>query len=1466
MNAGIYKLIWSDNSKSPVVVPETAKSHGKKSAGSTKAVASILSALTIFSLPLTGFSGPNEVPQDGSVVGGNDVATITKGGVGVLNINQFEQKAIINWDTFNIGKNAVVNFIQPNARSTALNRVVGSDPSHIFGQLNANGQVILINPNGVLFGVGSSVNVGGIVATTMDIKNKDFNNSDGVWNFFTTADGVNGSVINKGDITAKKGGYIALMAPEVVNGSEGVLTANLGTVALASGDKVALNIEGRDLIAIQVEPSKLNALIENKHIIVAENGQVLMSASALSALEGAAINDVDLTPRMELENGIVRIVNSGDVTTGSMDVTAAGNAIHEIFVGGNVQTAANLSVTSQADDGVGSAFSSIALGGLTVDGELNVNSTAGDILGINNKRIHVLGNAALNAGAGSIDLNNSRNDFVTVQANATGDITLTDRNGVAVTNASAYGSLALNANVNGVDTGEVTLGDLSVGSGLSVNSNGGNIAQAELTTIQVSGDVNLDARDGVSDPARTTGDINVSNAGNLLDGSVSLYANNAALSSDSGLQINEAIIEADLTLNAGGSVTQAPSLDPQQPVLLMDMSAAAMHVGGKTSITSGGDILINNNSNNFIGEVSLQSTGEAVNENGSITSPTISIADADAILFGDVSTAGNLEIYALSGNIKQSEDTAIKAKGNTQIFADDGNVKLKNEGNDFNKLALQVINGDAAIGDKDGIAISGVINTGSLSINANADKEGRQGAVVFDSDTEVGSNLTVKSNGGNIRKADAASITVVGSTVLNAATKNGDDNGNINLANKLDGTAEVYGDVTLLGDVSLYGNKVSLLNETDLYLASSNPDKPAVEATGDVLLATTVGDIYVNGVIKADAEEDQQVTLASGVYAGTYREYINDSLVQDPDQLHDVIFADAASIEVGEEGNWRIYSDNPITAGHAPGTWVADNASKRYNVAYMAAPSLLARSFIGGGEGGSSEHNEEHEEAGNFAYYRMQPVLLVNATPHETVYGNKTKITYNRDQDITGYIFDDMYLDNVYGKLKYTLDGDVSTTGHYVAGLHNALFDYDLGLYSKLGYGFEQASPVEVRINRRELSISDVLAASRYYNGNKDATLSGGVLHGVLTEHDHHDDYDYSELTDVVGIKSMSGQFESAQPTGSFANAGNNASKRYVASMQVTLQGDDAQNYVVTTYDTRAPHQSKQGYQADDTPVINPPVPGQEPPARVSHHGDGEHGHEHGNQYSHDDHEYGKDHKHGNDRDYGKDRDGDKHSHDKDRKGDDRKGDDRKNSKDHNDDKKHGKDHDDDKKHGKDRDHDHKHKKDKHGHNHDHDHDHGNEYVPPGPIEAEIWELPAEPPVIPQYVPTPLEVLDEPRQAPVDLQSSLTVSLFDESGTTSMTGDFTSVQPLGEYNISKGTGIEIEIPASTFQHSDPNAQLEYSAQMQDGKPLPEWLKFDAATRTLKGTPPDGQTGTAVVKIIVRDTNGGEATSSLTINY
>jgi filamentous hemagglutinin family protein len=94
------------------------------------------------------------LPTGGNVVAGN--ATITQSNLKV-NINQTSQRAVVTWDQFNVGKDASVNFNQPNTSAVTLNRVTGASASVIDGAVRANGQVILVNPNGVTFGKGAQV-------------------------------------------------------------------------------------------------------------------------------------------------------------------------------------------------------------------------------------------------------------------------------------------------------------------------------------------------------------------------------------------------------------------------------------------------------------------------------------------------------------------------------------------------------------------------------------------------------------------------------------------------------------------------------------------------------------------------------------------------------------------------------------------------------------------------------------------------------------------------------------------------------------------------------------------------------------------------------------------------------------------------------------------------------------------------------------------------------------------------------------------------------------------------------------------------------------------------------------------------------------------------------------------------------------------------------------------------------------
>ena len=111
------------------------------------------------------------LPTGGQIAAGT--ATISQSS-NVMNINQSTQRAVINWDSFNVGKNATVNFNQPDSSASTLNRVNSASQSMINGAVNANGQVIFVNPNGVVFGKGAEINTGGLVATTMNIKDADY--------------------------------------------------------------------------------------------------------------------------------------------------------------------------------------------------------------------------------------------------------------------------------------------------------------------------------------------------------------------------------------------------------------------------------------------------------------------------------------------------------------------------------------------------------------------------------------------------------------------------------------------------------------------------------------------------------------------------------------------------------------------------------------------------------------------------------------------------------------------------------------------------------------------------------------------------------------------------------------------------------------------------------------------------------------------------------------------------------------------------------------------------------------------------------------------------------------------------------------------------------------------------------------------------------------------------------------------
>ena len=315
---------------------------------------------------------PNELPMGGQVVSGQ--AVIQQSG-GQMDIQQNSARVALDWHTFNIGSQAQVNFQQPDANSVALNRVAAGNASVIEGKLTANGQVFLVNPSGVLFGSGAQVDVGGLVATTMNISNKDF--ADGNYRF--TRDGSTGEVINQGQIRAANGGYIALVAATVRN--EGTIQANGGgTVVLAAGDGARLEFGDGRLMNIKVDPATVKTLIENKQLVQAQDGRVLMTAVAASKLQGAVINNAGAVEANSIksEGGVIRLTGADEIgNTGTLDASGkmAGGMV-EIDAGFKVSQAGFVKV--EGSEGKGGRISLAAHENIENTGTLDaIGTTAG---------------------------------------------------------------------------------------------------------------------------------------------------------------------------------------------------------------------------------------------------------------------------------------------------------------------------------------------------------------------------------------------------------------------------------------------------------------------------------------------------------------------------------------------------------------------------------------------------------------------------------------------------------------------------------------------------------------------------------------------------------------------------------------------------------------------------------------------------------------------------------------------------------------------------------------------------------------------------------------------------------------------------------------------------------------------------------------------------------------------------------
>ena len=466
------------------------------------------------------------LPSGASVAGG--AATISNPASNKMVITQTTNNAIIEWQSFSIGNNYYVQFIQPSSGAIALNKVVSGAPSSILGSLSANGQIYLVNPNGIYFGPNAKVDVAGLVATTLNIKNSDF--MAGNYVFTKTPGAPDAKVINEGQIKAQARGYVVLAGDYARN--SGVITAELGTVALAAGNKITLDIGGDKLLSFAVDGKTLAQLagVSNTGQILADGGRVVMTAKVGGDLAATVVNAEGLIQAQSVSNDNGTIVLSGEggavAVKGTLDasakagsVGAQGGSITVTATDGGSTTLANGSVikVSGNDIGVSNAGRMSVWGDATTRFENGAKIEGrGGAQGGDGAQVEVSGGSVVYRGRADLRAPKGRLGTVLIDPE---HITIS-----AASDGSAAGAQTLNVNTLTSQLGSANVDLLAQ----NVNNSGDASISVDssVTTIDgrnggTGGDLNMTAIGG---PAGGRGTINTTAATIWVDGAVRMYA------------------------------------------------------------------------------------------------------------------------------------------------------------------------------------------------------------------------------------------------------------------------------------------------------------------------------------------------------------------------------------------------------------------------------------------------------------------------------------------------------------------------------------------------------------------------------------------------------------------------------------------------------------------------------------------------------------------------------------------------------------------------------------------------------------------------------------------------------------------------------------------------------------------------------------------------------------------------------
>ncbi|CAJ0809556.1 hypothetical protein LMG19083_04962 [Ralstonia psammae] len=825
----LYRLIWSRTAQTWVAVAEHARGG--------RAGAAVLAAGLIASAPVLAAPAGGVVTSGAGSIGQNGATTT---------ITQTTPRLAVDWSRFNIQPGESVNFIQPGTGAIALNRVTGNEASSILGTLSANGTVFLLNPNGVLFGAGAQVNVGGLVASTLNLSNTDFEAGR-----YAFSGGSTAGVINQGAIRVPSGGKVALIANRVEN--TGSIHAPGGDVLLAGAGALTLTLADGSPLGYTISQGAARTLVNNGGVIVADGGRVVLTARGLDALSESVVNMTGVVQARTVANRQGSIELVGDPMVGVTEVSGKldASATDAAGVGGTIKV---------LGDKVG----------LFDGAQVDVRGTAG-------------GGAVLIGGNARGEGPEPNAAATYVAPDATIDASATTRGsggkiivwGTDV--ANVHGTLAANGGAQGGQGGHVeTSGHALDTDGIAVSVAGGAggswLLDPYNVTISTGTQTGGSFSSGVWTPSATGSLVNISSIQSLLNsGSNVTITTTGAGVQEGNIAINGSIAKtagsnASLTLIADGRITTNASSGTHRSITstsgALDVSMTA-NATTSTATTSGINLRYLDISANG-GNISATASGAQ-----SATSPALSLQNSmwTTAGTGNISLSGVLPSNANSQGVFLSANTLTTASGAITVSGTSGGVATVTGTNSSGAPLFSTNN-------------IGVYLAGSNTLHSTG------GGAIALNGTAAGATATWAGSGVTLSALDALStggaLTITGTasnplstTYRNQLSAVDVAGSSISAASLTGGTINITGTNSVVGGASSTSNTnaaVKLEGKVNLTATSGPITIAGSNAGGDGVWGSGTGAVTMSAptasAININAQALDSVSGYSGFYIG----------------------------------------------------------------------------------------------------------------------------------------------------------------------------------------------------------------------------------------------------------------------------------------------------------------------------------------------------------------------------------------------------------------------------------------------------------------------------------------------------------------------------------------------------------------------------------------------------------------------